>query len=109
MTVLRLAALAGGLVLILTTGATAVAAPGALASPGTLAPPGAAACSGCHAPSPRTSSVMPAIHGRPAAEIAAAMREYRAGTRPATVMDRIAKGFSEAETEALAAWLEAHR
>jgi cytochrome c553 len=101
MTALRLAALAGGLVLA--TGAAAIAAPG------TSALPGAAACSGCHAPAPRAGAAIPAIHGRPAAEITAAMREYRAGTRPATVMDRIAKGFDETETEAIAAWLETHR
>ncbi len=28
----------------------------------------------------------------------------RAGQRPATVMDRIAKGFSDAEVQAIAAW-----
>jgi len=35
---------------------------------------------------------------------AAAMRAFRTGERAATVMDRIAKGFSEAETAAIAAW-----
>jgi cytochrome c553 len=33
------------------------------------------------------------------------MAELRSGARPATVMDRIAKGFSEDETRAIAGWL----
>ena len=46
--------------------------------------------------------------GVPEAEIAAAMAEYRSGARPASVMGRIAKGFSEDESRAIAAyWLEA--
>ena len=32
------------------------------------------------------------------------MQAFRAGQRPATVMDRIAKGFSDAEVQAIAAW-----
>jgi cytochrome c553 len=35
------------------------------------------------------------------------MQAYKAGQRPGTVMDRIAKGFSDAEVEAIAAWYAA--
>jgi cytochrome c553 len=35
------------------------------------------------------------------------MQAFRAGSRPATVMDRIAKGFTEAEIAAIAAWYAA--
>ncbi len=47
--------------------------------------------------------------GLPAADIGAAMRAYRTGARPATVMDRIAKGFSDEEIEAMAAFLSSQR
>jgi sulfide dehydrogenase cytochrome subunit len=47
---------------------------------------------------------VPRLVGRPAAEIVAAMQGFRIGQRPATVMDRIAKGFSDDETAAIAAW-----
>jgi sulfide dehydrogenase cytochrome subunit len=47
---------------------------------------------------------VPPLVGRPAGEIVAAMRDFRAGQRPATVMDRIAKGFTEDETAAIAEW-----
>ena len=73
-----------------------------------VAPPGAAACSGCHAPAQVGSPGGP-IAGRSAADIQAAMQEYRSGRRSATVMDRIAKGFSDEEVQAIAAWFAAQQ
>ena len=72
------------------------------------APPGAAACSGCHRPAGAGGAV-PAINGRPAAEIVAAMQAYRADERSPTVMNRIAKGFSDDEVRAIAVWLAEQR
>ena len=72
------------------------------------APPGAAACSGCHAPA-QLGSAVPPIRGRDAKEIVQAMQEFRAGKRAGTIMDRIAKGFSDDETQAIAAWLSAQK
>jgi cytochrome c553 len=69
-----------------------------------MAPPGASSCSGCHDATIANSAVPP-LKGRPAAEIVSAMEAFRAGSREATVMTRIAKGFSEDETRAIAAWL----
>ena len=43
----------------------------------------------------------------PVEEIAAivkAMQDFRSGSRAATVMDRIAKGFTDEEVQAIAAW-----
>ncbi len=77
---------------------------------GGLAPPGAAACSGCHLPpGAGVATSIPPVHGRDAGEIAAAMGDYRAGRRPATVMDRLARGFSDEEIQAIALWLSAQR
>jgi cytochrome c553 len=67
-------------------------------------PPGASSCSGCHATSGAVDTSVPRLVGRPAPEIITAMREFRSGERPATVMDRIAKGFSDAEATAIAEW-----
>ena len=69
------------------------------------APPGASSCSGCHAPNFAPGSAVPAINGRPAAETAKAMRDFKSSVRPATVMGRIAKGFSDGEIDAIAQWL----
>jgi sulfide dehydrogenase cytochrome subunit len=88
----RLAAAVGGLTIV----AAAVAAAGP--------PAGAAACSGCHPSSTRVTSPVVRLAGRDPAAIVKAVQEFRAGTRPATVMDRIAKGFTDAEIQAIAAW-----
>lgn len=66
------------------------------------APAGAAACSGCHASNARVETPVPPLTGRP--DIADAMIDYKTGKRPGTIMDRIAKGFSDDEIRAIAAW-----
>ena len=67
-------------------------------------PAGAASCSGCHALSRTVDTPVPRLIGRKADELTIAMREFKAGTRPATVMGRLAKGFSDDEIAALSAW-----
>ncbi len=74
-----------------------------------MPPPGAASCTGCHAAAAMIETRVPRIAGRPAADIVAAMDAFRSGQKPATVMDRIAKGFTEAEIRAIAEWLGAQR
>jgi cytochrome c553 len=72
-------------------------------------PPGASACSGCHAARTEVDTSVPRLTGRAAAEIAGQMRAFKSGQRAATVMDRIAKGLTEAEIEAIAAWYAQQR
>lgn len=67
-------------------------------------PVGAVSCSGCHPSSARVASPVPRLAGRDRAELAKALLEFRAGARAATVMDRIARGFTDDEIQALAAW-----
>jgi len=81
---------------MLTVGWTATAAE--------LPPTGASSCSGCHAVSASLQTPVLRLVGRPAADIVTAMQQFRAGQRPATVMDRIAKGFSDDEAAAIATW-----
>ena len=71
------------------------------------APPGASSCTGCHAAKKIPDSVIPRIAGRKAADIATAMREYRSGAWPSSVMGRIAKGFDDQQVDAIAAWFAA--
>ena len=82
--------------------APAFAAPPAVAA---SPPPGAASCSGCHSTHQAASPAIPGIYGRDSGEILAAMAAFRDGSRPATVMNRIAKGFSDDELRPIAAWL----
>jgi sulfide dehydrogenase cytochrome subunit len=67
-------------------------------------PPGAASCSGCHPANAGVETAVPRLAGRNAAELVAQMQAFRAGQRPATVMDQIAKGFSDTEVQAIADW-----
>jgi cytochrome c553 len=67
-------------------------------------PAGAVACSGCHPTSARVSSPVVRLAGLERAAIVRAMQEFRTGQRAGTVMDRIAKGFTDAEIQAIAAW-----
>lgn len=82
--------------------AAALAAESRTADP----PPGASACSGCHAPAASGGGMAP-LEGRPAGDIVASMRGFRSGALEATVMDRIAKGFTDEETRAIADWYAA--
>jgi cytochrome c553 len=72
-------------------------------------PSGAASCSGCHPAEPGVDTPVPRLSGQDPAAIVAAMQAFRSGTRPATVMDRIAKGFSDDEIKSIAAWYGAQR
>jgi sulfide dehydrogenase cytochrome subunit len=81
-------------------GAWAAAAPSAAEAP----PAGASSCSGCHAANAGVDTAVPRLAGRAVAEIVAQMQAFKAGQRPATVMDRIAKGLTDAEVAAIAAW-----
>jgi cytochrome c553 len=87
----------------ITTAAVLIASMGSAVAQ-TAAPPGASACTGCHGPGKISASVTP-LQGLPPDEIFTAMQAFRTGARPATVMDRIAKGFSDEETRAIATWL----
>jgi sulfide dehydrogenase cytochrome subunit len=73
------------------------------------APAGASSCSGCHSASAGVDTPVPPLNGRNAADIVAQMDAFRSGQKAATVMDRLAKGFSEAEVQAIAAWYAAQK
>jgi cytochrome c553 len=47
---------------------------------------------------------MPRLAGLRADYFVQQMRSFREGTRPATVMQQIARGFDDAQTDALAAF-----
>jgi sulfide dehydrogenase cytochrome subunit len=61
-------------------------------------------CAGCHGPSGKSPGDIPSINGRSADSLAIALRGFRADPTPAgvTVMNRIAKGYTEAEIDAVA-------
>ena len=80
----------------------ASAMPWAVAAP--TPPLGASSCSGCHGANKSVDTPVPRLVGRSAAEIEAAMLAFRTGQKPTSVMERIAKGFSDDEIKAIATW-----
>jgi cytochrome subunit of sulfide dehydrogenase len=72
-------------------------------------PVGAASCTGCHPASSRVTSPVPRLSGLDRAAIVRAMQDFRSGQRTGTVMDRISKGFTDEEVQAIAAWYAGQR
>ena len=68
-------------------------------------PPGASSCSGCHAVPARSAAAIPSLGGMSVDAVAASLLAFRRGEGTPTVMDRIARGFSEEELRAIAAWV----
>jgi cytochrome c553 len=64
----------------------------------------AATCAACHGTDGRASSGMPVLAGVAQATLATALLDFRAGRRDGTVMPQLAKGYTDPEIDALAAW-----
>ncbi|HEX6156665.1 MAG TPA: cytochrome C [Burkholderiales bacterium] len=71
----------------------------------------AAGCAICHGTQGKPAPNAPLIPlaGLPRDHIATQMRAFRDGQRPATVMHQIAKGYSDAQIEAIAGWYAAQK
>jgi sulfide dehydrogenase cytochrome subunit len=67
----------------------------------------AANCANCHGTDGRAVGGMARLAGRPRAQLAQALRDFREGKRPGTVMPQLAKGYSPAQLDAIAAYLSA--
>ena len=61
----------------------------------------AGSCSTCHGPNGQSPGAMPSLAGLEPKYIMTRLKEFRSGEAPATLMNRIAKGYSDAEIEAL--------
>ena len=71
----------------------------------------AAACAICHGTQgvpPSGAPVIP-LAGLPREHIATQMRAFRDGQRPATVMHQIAKGYTDAQIDAMATWFSSQK
>jgi sulfide dehydrogenase cytochrome subunit len=64
----------------------------------------AESCANCHGTDGRSPGGIPSLAGRPAAVLKAQMLAYQSESPPAgtTIMNRLAKGYNDAEVEALA-------
>lgn len=71
----------------------------------------AATCAICHGTEGRgiRDSALPPLAGMPASYLGAQLRAFRDGKRPATVMHQLAKGYSDPQIDAMAAWFAARK
>ena len=71
----------------------------------------AAQCAQCHGTDGHAApdSAMPSLAGMPRDALLAQLQAFKAGTRPSTIMQQLAKGYSEAQLEQLAAWFAAQK
>jgi cytochrome c553 len=69
----------------------------------------AANCANCHGTDGRSRGAMPSLAGRDKAEIVRYVSEFRDGKRPSTVMQQLAKGYTDAQIEAAAAYIAAQK
>ncbi|MEF3193281.1 MAG: c-type cytochrome [Halothiobacillaceae bacterium] len=64
-------------------------------------------CLACHGAAGQGSGAIPPLAGRPADTLYQALIDYKTGKRPATIMNRHAKGYSDEELRAVANYFSA--
>ncbi|MBA4342422.1 MAG: cytochrome C [Methylibium sp.] len=67
----------------------------------------AATCANCHGTNGVAVGEMKTLAGRPAAELIQMVKEYKAGSRPATIMHQIAKGYTDEQIRLVAEFFAA--
>jgi len=103
------------LVMVALLGAATSAASAASATPAAAADNRGqrlyASCAGCRgtagAGSGNSGEILPVLAGQPKDALAASMRAFRTGERPATIMQQLAKGYTDEQIELIAAYLAA--
>jgi len=68
----------------------------------------AAGCAACHGTDGRAAAgaALPGLAGMPGSYLVEQMKAFKNGTRTGTVMPQLAKGYSDAQIDQLAAWFE---
>lgn len=95
---LKISAVACGMLL---TGSAFAAGHGGMAGPsGAML---ANTCAGCHGTNGVSAGAAPSLKGLPADYLATAMKDFKSGKRPSTIMGRIAKGYSDSSIDAMSA------
>lgn len=69
----------------------------------------AATCANCHGTDGHAASgsVLPMLAGMPKEAMLAQLKAFKAGTRPATIMQQLSKGFSDVQLEQIAGYFAA--
>ena len=67
----------------------------------------AATCAGCHGPGGVSVGEVASLAGKPRDEIVRKMQEFKSGARTSTVMQQLAKGYTDEQILLLAGWFAA--
>lgn len=59
-------------------------------------------CANCHGTDGKGASAIPLLAGRDKAYLLEALRNFKSGARPATIMHQLSKGYTDEELELLA-------
>ena len=102
--ILRLRALLLGALLTLAAHGAGAQVPGADTARGL-----AATCSGCHGTDGISAGEIPSLAGRDQEELVRIVRDFRTGRRPSTVMQQLAKGFTDEQIEQIANWYSSRK
>lgn len=69
----------------------------------------AATCAGCHGTGGVSQGSTGSLAGTRQDELVRAMQDFKAGKRPATVMQQLAKGYTDEQIEQIAGWYAAQK
>ncbi|QGZ40148.1 cytochrome c553 [Pseudoduganella flava] len=70
----------------------------------------AATCTGCHGTNGNPAgTALPALAGQPKEALLASLKAFKEGSRPATIMTQLAKGYTDEQLEQIAAWFAAQK
>ena len=69
----------------------------------------AATCANCHGTNGVSVGEVESLAGKPADELVRKMTEFKTGAKPATIMHQLAKGYTDAQIQSVAAWFAAQK
>lgn len=69
----------------------------------------AAGCANCHGTNGHAEQGMPPLAGKSPADITEKLLAYKSGAAPSTIMQQLAKGYSDDQLAAIAGYLSAQK
>lgn len=67
----------------------------------------AAGCAGCHGTNGQAQPGMPPLAGKNKADLTEKLLAFKSGAAPSTVMQQLAKGYTDEQLAAIAGWFAA--
>ncbi len=89
--------------------AATAAGPARAQAPDAVARSYAATCANCHGTNGIAKAPMVSLAGLPKEHIVTQMKAFKGGTRPATIMGQIAKGYTDEQIDSIAGFFAAQK